>query len=260
MREMIASALPLRSLTVVQSQRYYENGLNRLYSRYRHTVSDDLTSVLAYDPKSWNVLNMFSSIFTHGGWGHIVGNIFFFLAFSVALEGVLGYFLYPIAFITLAASTNIFYSLYASTTPDVLPTVGLSGVVMGVVAMLVFFVPRVKIRWFFLFIVIIKRPEIPAWLVALFYIGSDTLHFYTNEDVGNINLVVHIVGAATGFLFGVLFLRGKREKILDELEFDGSYDSRDFKRARRANRRHLKNIFNEEQRNKSKSSRSESNF
>jgi hypothetical protein len=90
-----------------------------------------------------------------------------------------------------------------------LPTLGLSGVVMGMLALFVYFLPHARIRMFYWFIIYVGTVGIPAWFLAAWYIGGD---FYSQVSGagGYVNFVAHLAGAALGFLIGVAIFRQKR--------------------------------------------------
>ncbi len=215
-------------------KRYMHQLLQEKYRNYADFAPTDLSARLMYEPGSWNPVTMLTSTFAHGSWAHVIGNLFFFFAFSATVEIILGLFWYPVVILALAFGTNVFYSLYASVQSDPLPTLGLSGVVMGVMAMLVFFLPRVKIRFFFWLVLIIWRFGIPAWLVVLWYVGFDTYNLFSQEEMGPINLVAHVTGAALGYGLGVLFFRDKREEVVAEyMEHDPDAKRKTYRRQRR---------------------------
>ena len=233
-------AKPLASLSAAQSRQFLETTLSREYNEYTLRVPDNLTTDLWYRPDTWDPFTMLTSVFAHASWGHLIGNLAFFIAFSVALECLIGYVFYPIVFVALAVGTNLSYSLYSMVQESVTPTIGLSGVVMGIVAMLVFFIPRIRIRWFVWLIFAVWRPAIPAWLIAIFYIGFDTYSLLSLDQLGTVNLVAHVSGGVLGYLLGYILFWKKREELLDELEFNGSYQSNNPHRARRRRNSHIR--------------------
>lgn len=52
-------------------------------------IGIDIESLMYY-PDSWNPVKMLVSSVSHAGWGHIIGNLIFFLAFSPAVEAIVG--------------------------------------------------------------------------------------------------------------------------------------------------------------------------
>ncbi len=200
------------------SQQYIKENLNEKYAIFKklHRVSD-LTEKLMYEPDSFNVKNMITAAFAHGSWSHVFGNLFFFFAFAAAVELALGFVSYLLVFIALAIGTHLAYSFSLYGVADAVPTLGLSGVVMGMMGMFAYLMPTVKIRclWWFIFFIRIFR--IPAWILAMWYIGWDIYDLNHSDGQSNINFVAHISGAGIGFLLGLLFFRKRRVRIQQEI-------------------------------------------
>jgi membrane associated rhomboid family serine protease len=189
---------------------YYEQALLDSYRSFQLSAPPDLTARLWYPPDSWNPMRMLSAAVAHGSWSHVIGNLIFFFAFAATIEILLGPFLYLGVLIVLALGTHSVYSLAMLQNPQALPTDGLSGVVMGVIALLVFFIPRARISCFLWLVVFYRRFPVPAWLLASWFIGWD---IYALSAIGGntgVNLVAHVSGAAIGFILGVAFFRQKR--------------------------------------------------
>lgn len=152
---------------------------------------------------------------------HIIGNLIFFFAFAAAIETLLGSKLHFIGFMLLVALiTDITYSLsilIGSSPP--LPSLGLSGVVSGVIGLSGFLMPHARIRTFVWVIIFILRAlPIPAWVLALWFIGWDAYYLMAYSNTGGINLIAHVSGGIAGYLYGFLFLKNRREDIQDELD------------------------------------------
>jgi membrane associated rhomboid family serine protease len=200
---------------------YYEAALLDAYRSFRRGVPADLTTRLSYPPDSWNPMRMLSAAVAHASWGHVIGNLFFFYAFAATVEILLGPILYLAVLVVLALGTHTVYSLAMLQNPQALPTVGLSGVVMGMIALFVFFIPWARISCFLWLIVFYRRFALPAWLLASWYIGWDIYALFTREGSPGVNLVAHLSGAAIGFLLGVIFFRQKRhwaQELVEEKE------------------------------------------
>ena len=64
---------------------------------------------------------------------------------------------------------------------------------------------------------------IPAWFLALWYIGWDTYDLMTTDEHGGINVLVHVFGGFTGYFLGHLFFKKQREvndaELVDEIDF-----------------------------------------
>lgn len=192
------------------NQGYYQDILRDAYRGYRRTVPGNLTARLWYPPESWNPMRMLSAAVSHGSWAHLIGNLFFFFAFAAAIEILIGPALYLGVLMALALGTHIVFSLAMLGRPEALPTVGLSGVVMGIIALFAYFIPRAKIRCFLWLVVFFRRLSIPAWLLAVWYIGWDVYAQLTGDGSSRVNLVAHLSGAALGLGIGLVFFRAKR--------------------------------------------------
>ena len=200
-------------LSEEDSRLYIHDFLIREYRTYRSRVPALTTKELWYSPESWNPATMVTSSFSHGSWDHLVGNLLFFYAFAAAVELIVGSLAFAGIIMVMVFGTNISYSLAMMSVENPLPTVGLSGVVMGMIAMLAFFMPTAKVRCFYWFLVKIGTVAVSAWILALVYIGLDVFTLFTREEMGGINLVAHVSGAFIGFVLAVVFFRKQRREI-----------------------------------------------
>jgi membrane associated rhomboid family serine protease len=123
--------------------------------------------------------------------------------------------------VILALGTHTVYSLAMMHNALALPTVGLSGVVMGVIALFVYFIPHARISCILWLIVFWYRFALPAWLLATWYVGWDLYAIFTTDGKGGVNLVAHLSGAALGLLLGATFFRQKRHWAQDLVEERG---------------------------------------
>jgi membrane associated rhomboid family serine protease len=200
------------------SRQFIREKLSATYAGFeKQNTAHDLTQKLMYAPDSFKITNMISAAFAHGSWSHVIGNLFFFFAFAAAIELALGLVAYSLIFVSLAIATHLAYSLSLLNVPDALPTLGLSGVVMGMIGLFAFLMPTVKIRclWWFIFFFRILR--VPAWILAAWYVGWDIYDLNHSANQSNINFVAHVSGAAIGFVLGFAFFRQRKAEIRAEL-------------------------------------------
>ena len=130
------------------------------------------------------------SIFLHGGWLHLLGNMLFLWIFGNNIEDKLGPALYLVFYIAggvVATLAQVFYD-----TSSVIPMVGASGAIAAIMGAYIVWFPWAPILTIALFFVF----ELPAliWL-AIWFI----LQFFTGPDSG-VAFMAHI----GGFVFGVL--------------------------------------------------------
>lgn len=212
------------------SRQYISEKLNEKYALFdENNQTQDLTEKLMYAPDSFNIKNMFTAAFAHGSWSHVIGNLFFFFAFAAAVELALGFVAYTLVFSSLAIGTHLAYSISLFGVADALPTLGLSGVVMGMIVMFAYLMPTVKIRCFLWFIVIVRILRIPAWILAVWYVGWDIYDLNHSTTQSNINFVAHVSGAVIGFMLGLFFFRRRRAEIQQEIA--GRRNAKEFSAA-----------------------------
>lgn len=198
---------------------YISNHLREIYSNFTNISPKPLTQRLQYDPGTYDVVSMITSAFAHGSWSHVIGNLFFFFAFAATVEIILGSTFFTLMIAALAIGTNLSYALAVAQTADSLPTLGLSGVVMGMIGMFVYFIPREKIVCLIWVIFIIRRLRIPAWMIASWYVGWDI--YDLTKDGGNssgVNLIAHVSGFILGYLFGKALFSWRKREVREELE------------------------------------------
>lgn len=206
---------PLTGFNASDSSKYVTQILEDEVRRYNRLVPRDPDAGLAYYTGSWNPWTMLTSSFAHGGWGHIAFNLFFFFAFAAAVEVLIGS-LWFTAFVVIESwFIGVTGSLAASATGEHYWTLGLSGVVMGVMGLFAYLMPKGRIRCYYFFIVIFGSIAIPAWILAAWYIGGDVVRLLTNDDHGVVNVMAHVMGGVGGYLFGLAFLRKIRENARD---------------------------------------------
>jgi len=187
------------------------------YDAFSRGVPFLLTEKLWQDRARFNPLRMISSSFAHANWEHVIFNLIFFFAFAAAVELVLGPVLFFASIIVLSLGIGIFDMVIARWQSDPTPTLGLSGVVMGMLALFVYFLPRAKIRFAFWFVLVAGTVAVPAWLVASWYIGWD-LYYQMSQVYSRTNFVAHLAGAAFGGLLGVAAFSAKRHWAKDIIE------------------------------------------
>jgi len=167
---------------------------------FAHTERDILA--LAYYPRTFDVLRMFTSVFAHADIWHLLGNLFFFYSFARSVETHISIVGYLFAFVLFVFATNIAFSLTA--TGDI-PTVGLSGVVWGYMGIFLLRFPKESIDCFVWYLIFFYRTiEVPALLFILAFLAFDVAAF-RNLEGSAVNYVAHFSGFATGALFRILF-------------------------------------------------------
>ncbi|CAN5291020.1 rhomboid family intramembrane serine protease [soil metagenome] len=161
-------------------------------------------------------LAVVASMFLHGGWLHLGGNMLFLWVFGNNIEDHLGPVRY-IAFYLLGGLVAAF-AHFAVDPGSTIPVVGASGAVAGVMGAYLVWFPRAPVLTAFLFILIFVREIEAKWLLIFWFI----LQFFTGPDSG-VAWAAHV----GGFVFGAvvaLFVRQNRNarKVAWRPEYAGA--------------------------------------
>ncbi|MDH5456567.1 MAG: rhomboid family intramembrane serine protease, partial [Gammaproteobacteria bacterium] len=209
--EMASKIRPLTGFNVEDSREYVRQMLEEETRRFNMLVPPDPDEGLAYYTGSWNPVTMLTSSFAHGDWGHIIFNLVFFFAFAATVEVLIG----PIWYVAFVLVDSWFIgltgSMAAAATDQHYYTLGLSGVVMGMMGLFAYLLPRGKIKCYYFFIIIFGSVAVPAWVLTAWYLGGDIFTLLTRDDYGSVNVLAHVMGGIGGYLFGLLFLREIRK-------------------------------------------------
>jgi len=163
-----------------------------------------LRFVLAYRLEGgiWDnaIVPMFASLFMHGGWLHIIGNMWFLWIFGDNVEDRLGHFRYLLFYILCGIGASLFQVI--ANPGSRVPTVGASGAISGVLGAYLVSFPHARI----LTLVMIFFFEVPAhfflifWFLFQFLSGASEVG--VPQDTGGVAYWAHI----GGFIIGVILV------------------------------------------------------
>jgi membrane associated rhomboid family serine protease len=164
---------------------------------------------------TWQAL--FSSMFLHGSWMHLIGNMWFLWIFGNNVEDSMGH----LRFVLFYGLTGLIAALaHVVTAPDsTLPMVGASGAISGIMGAYLLLYPRASVHTLFFFVIFIRVIPLPAWVMLGYWIvlqiGSSLV---TPADGGGVAYMAHIGGFIAGLALILLFrnptlVNAKRNKI-----------------------------------------------
>jgi len=119
------------------------------------------------DPRYFHASAIFTSMFVHGGWLHVLGNMWFLWIFGDNIEDILGHGKYLLFYLlcgVAAALTQVYFS------PDSrVPMVGASGAIAGVMGAYMVKFPRAQIVTLIPIIIFFTTIDIPAWAMLVYW-------------------------------------------------------------------------------------------
>ena len=168
-------------------------------------LNDPLTVDWWPDPLDSEITHYITASFLHAVLEYLLFNLVFFFAFSLVIEQLLGSVVYLLFFAFCCVATGISYEADLFGINSHLPTLGISGVVMGLMTLTVSIYPLERMAVFLWLLIIVTTITVPAILLVSFYVLSDVYGLaYLVED-NNVNYVVHLAGAISGIAFALLF-------------------------------------------------------
>jgi membrane associated rhomboid family serine protease len=144
---------------------------------------------------------LITSMFLHGGWGHLLGNMLYLWIFGDNVEDRFGRVSF--VFFYLAAGVAGAVAQIAASGASGVPTIGASGAISGVLGAYVTMFPKKRVRVLLVFFVV----DVPAilviglWAVTQFMAGAGALSTpVMAHDTGGVAYLAHV----GGFLAGVI--------------------------------------------------------
>lgn len=147
-------------------------------------------------------LTVFSSMFLHGGFLHIIGNMLYLWIFGNNIEDKLGHFRFFI-FYLLCGFAAALTQIYAYPNSQV-PMIGASGAIAGVLGAYVLLFPGARVLTLLFFIIIIRLIWIPALIVLGFWFFMQLLSLGGKSE-GNIAFYAHVGGFIAGLAMVKIF-------------------------------------------------------
>ena len=165
---------------------------------------------------------LFTSMFLHGGWFHLIGNMLFLWIFGDNIEDSMGHGRF-IVFYLLCGLAAAFAQAGVDPASEV-PMIGASGAISGVLGAYLVLHPRKGIWMLFWWLVFVRTFRLPAFVVLGFWIGLQVLSAaVTADQEAGVAWWAHIAGFVAGALLIVPF-RHPSVPLFDRLR-RGPWDS-----------------------------------
>jgi len=159
-------------------------------------------------PREFMVTTLFTSMFVHAGWLHVLGNMLYLYIFGDNVEDRLGHIRYVVFYLLCGAAAGATHALTA--VHSGVPVVGASGAIAGVSGAYFLFFPTSRVVTLvpiFLFVQIIEIPAVFflfMWFVWQVVSGVATLGAASR---GGVAVWAHVGGFVAGMIVGPLLRR-----------------------------------------------------
>ena len=157
-------------------------------------------------PANFSFIAIFTSMFLHGGFSHIMGNMWFLWVFGDNVEGVLGHAKYALFYILCGLAATI--SQLLINPGSTIPMVGASGAIAGVLGMYMIRFPNANVHVFAFIIIFFTTFRIPALFVLGFWFFNQLTSGLTSlgfDTTGGVAWFAHIGGFVAGVMLNQAF-------------------------------------------------------
>ncbi len=204
--EVVESPLPKSKMSKALEARQKEQAQFEFTQRvkaFERAYANDFYIKYAYIPSRGGLFTIFSSIFLHGGWLHLIGNMLFLWLSGCNIEDLWGRILYPVFYLVGGVLATVAHGMMYP--ESMTPLIGASGAIAAVMGAFMVRKYATKIHFiYFIFVLGIVRGKfsapafvmLPIWLLQQLW----GVMFSGGAEGGGTAFWAHI----GGFVFGAL--------------------------------------------------------
>ena len=149
-----------------------------------------------------------TSMFMHGGWMHLIGNLWFLWVFGNNIEDSTGHGRFLVFYLLCGVIAALAQA--AADPLSAIPMVGASGAISGVMGGYIVLYPRVRVHMLVFLFVFITRIVVPAYMMLGYWFLLQLLSSVPriSSEAGGIAFLAHAAGFVAGMVL-VLFFRNR---------------------------------------------------
>jgi membrane associated rhomboid family serine protease len=155
------------------------------------------------------VSNILTSMFLHGSWMHLLGNMWFLWLFGNNVEDVVGRFRFAV-FYLLCGLTAALAQVFTNPA-SAIPMVGASGAISGVMGGYLLLFPQVRVFCLVILGFFVTSVALPAWMMLAYWLVIPFVSGLAafGGDVGGVAFWAHVGGFVAGLILVKLFVNGE---------------------------------------------------
>ncbi|MBK8013418.1 MAG: rhomboid family intramembrane serine protease [Deltaproteobacteria bacterium] len=157
----------------------------------------------------WSLGTIVTSLFLHGGWFHVIGNLLFLRVFGDNIEEKFGHLLFFVFYLASGVAGALAHAM--AEPESAVPVIGASGAIAGVLGAYIIMFPTAKIVTLFPILIFLTFIELPAFLFLGLWAAQQLLNGYLSIGGGGRGLTggvawfAHIGGFGVGVVAGGLW-------------------------------------------------------
>ena len=170
-------------------------------------------------PEPGDFRNMLSSMFMHGGWMHLIGNMWFLWIFGNNIEDAMGHVRFVVFYLLCGVLAD--FAHIAASPFSTVPMIGASGAVSGVLGAYLVLHPRARVMTLVPLGLFTRIMPLPAWMFLLLWIvlqivSQLVLLGRTNQSPqGGVAYLAHIGGYVAGLVLIFFFKKERRSRSVE---------------------------------------------
>jgi len=155
-------------------------------------------------PEHFTAANLITSMFLHGGWMHMLGNMWFLWIFGDNIEDILGHAKFLVFYLVCGVAAGL-TQVFLTTDPRI-PTVGASGAIAGVMGAYMLKFPHSRVLTLVTIIFFFTTVEVPAWVMLIYWFviqftsGVGAIASSHVTQGGGVAFFAHVGGFVAGAL------------------------------------------------------------
>lgn len=162
--------------------------------------------------------HMLNSMFMHGSWMHLIGNMWFMWIFGNNVEDAMGSARFLLFYLLCGIAAD--FAHIATSPESMVPMIGASGAVSGVLGAYLVLHPRARVTTLIPLGILTRLVDVPAWVFLLFWIGLQFLYQVVTQvparhhmsESGGVAYMAHIGGFIAGLLLIFFFKKEPRSR------------------------------------------------
>ncbi|MBL0713677.1 MAG: rhomboid family intramembrane serine protease [Desulfosarcina sp.] len=154
------------------------------------------SSPWGFKPAQWRPLTLLTSLFLHGGIGHLLGNMLFLWLFGCMLEPGMGRLRFLGLYLISGVGGDLFFALF--NLHSRMPLIGASGAIAGLMGALPVLYGRRKVNFFCYFGFYFNYIKIPAIALLPFWLGMEIWSEISRGDMSSVAFMAHAGGIISG--------------------------------------------------------------
>lgn len=159
-------------------------------------------------------VTVFTSMFLHAGWAHLIGNLLYLWVFANNIEYAMGHVRFIVFYLVCGVAAVLAQAL--PDTQSQIPMVGASGAISGVLGAYILLYPKVIVHVIIPIIIYPLRLQLSAWMVLGSWFVFQLVSSALSTGEGGVAFGAHIGGFVAGVLLVALF---KRRSVPLQLPF-----------------------------------------